>query len=167
MLIDYKGDDPIPDWYHAHGARDFERNFPSHPLTVAQPEPFGDDLEWFDRVCRHAFRTGAVAVGLDDLPPELTVGGRRSPGLEALYKLGRSRLVTTIGCIQRPKVVPLVMLSEASHLFVFRLHLADDRRRLEEVIGPLPTPRTEHGFIYARPGAAAPVECRPLTVTGS
>lgn len=161
VLIDYKGDDPIPDWFHTRGAHEFEREFPRQPRIVAQAEPFADDLEWFDRVCRRAFAIGAVAVGLDDLPPDLTIGGKRSPGLEGLYKLGRSRQVTTLGCIQRPMLVPLVMLSEASHLFVFRLQLAGDRRRIEEITGPLPAPRSEHGFVWWRPGEP-PVECAPL-----
>lgn len=163
VLLDVKLDDPLPDWHHSVGAAALVRDFPARAArVVAQPAPYDDYVEWFDQVCRHCFRIGAVAVAIDDLPAELTVNGRRSPGLEVLYKQGRSRLVTTLGCIQRPKTMPLVMLSEASQLYVFGLHLEDDRARIRELIGDYPQPRTRHGFVFARPGMAAPVECAPL-----
>lgn len=163
VLLDVKLDDPLPDWHHTHGAPEFERDFPARSTQiVAQPAPFEDVVEWFDRVCRWCFRVGAVAVGIDDLPGELAVNGQRSPGLENLYRQGRTRQVTTIGCIQRPKSMPLVMLTEASHLFVFSLLLPEDRDRIRGLIGDYPLPRRQHGFVYARPGVSAPIECSPL-----
>lgn len=165
VLIDYKGDDPLPDWHHSRGAAEFVRDFPARSTrVVAQQAPFEDSVEWFDRVCRHAFRIGAVAVGIDELPPELTVGGQKSPGLEVLYKQGRSRQVLPIGCVQRSYAIPLVMLSEATQLYVFQLLLPEDRKRIRDVIGEFPTPRSKHGFVYAQPGLGAAVECAPLSI---
>lgn len=165
VLIDPKVDDPIPDWHHSIGAAAFRADFPArHQRIVAQPGAFEDYLEWFDAVCRHAYRVGSVAVGIDDLPGELTVGGQRSRGLEELYRQGRSRRVMPIGCIQRAKTVPLVMFSEATQLYVFDLLLDEDRDRVRQVIGDFPRPRTEHGFVYARPGDGRAVECAPLSI---
>lgn len=164
MLIDYKGDNPLPGWHRTRGLAEFKRDFPGRFVrVVAQRAPFEDELAWFDGVCRHAFWTGHVAVGLDDLPPVLTVNGARSPGLEELYKLGRSRKVMPIGCLQRARSVPLVMFSEASQLFVFSLLLDEDRERVRQVIGDFPAPADEHSFVWARSGGLTPaVLCRPL-----
>lgn len=166
-MIDTKGDGAGigADWHRSVGVAALQRDFPArHNRVVAQRAPYDDDVAWFDGVCRWAYRVGAVAVGIDDLPADLSAGRARSPGFEELYKLGRSRGVTPIGCIQRSVSVPLVMLSEATNLFIFRLQLLEDRARIRGIIGDFPyPPRAEHGFIFARPGGLTPpIECRPL-----
>jgi hypothetical protein len=164
ILIDYKGSNALPDWHHTRGLAEFRRDFPKVPRIIAQRAPFENEVAWFDGICRIAFAFGDVAVGIDELPADLTVGAARSPGLEELYKLGRERRAMPIACIQRSKNVPLVMFSEASHLFVFQLLLNEDRERIRQVIGDFPLPRSEHGFVYARPGLGEAVECAPLAL---
>src|SRR5438128_10592081 len=114
VMIDTKGEGAgLPDWHRSIGVTALQRDFPAkHARVLVQRAPYDDEVAWFDGVCRYLYRVGAVAVGIDELPIDLSSGRARSPGLEELYKLGRSRGVTPIGCVQRSKWIPLVMLSE-------------------------------------------------------
>jgi hypothetical protein len=53
---------------------------------------------------------------------------------KAILTRGRSRNTAIWGATQRPKTIPLVYMSEASHFFIFRLNLEADRKRVMEII---------------------------------
>jgi hypothetical protein len=55
--------------------------------------------------------------------------------LKGIYTRGRELNVTAWACTQRPKNIPLICMSEATHFFIFRLNIEDDRKRLVEVAG--------------------------------
>ena len=54
--------------------------------------------------------------------------------LKAIYTRGRERNTSVWGCTQRPKTIPLVCMSEATHYFIFSLKLLADRKRVQEFI---------------------------------
>jgi ABC-type oligopeptide transport system ATPase subunit len=47
---------------------------------------------------------------------------------------GRQRNTAMWISTQRPKTIPLVFMSEATHYFIFRLNLENDRKRIQEII---------------------------------
>jgi MoxR-like ATPase len=55
--------------------------------------------------------------------------------MKAIYTRGRERNTSIWGLTQRPKTIPLVCMSEATHFFIFDLNLEADRRRVAEVVG--------------------------------
>ncbi len=55
--------------------------------------------------------------------------------LKAILTRGRERNTSAWCLTQRPKTVPLVTMSEATHFFVFSLNLETDRQRVNEFIG--------------------------------
>ena len=55
--------------------------------------------------------------------------------LKGIMTRGREYNIAAWVCTQRPKTLPLFLLSEATKFFVFELNLADDRRRLVEITG--------------------------------
>ena len=55
--------------------------------------------------------------------------------LKGILTRGREYNIAAWVCTQRPKTLPLFLISEASKFFVFELNLADDRRRLMEITG--------------------------------
>jgi hypothetical protein len=54
--------------------------------------------------------------------------------LKGILTRGRELKVTVWACTQRPKTIPLSLMSEATHNFIFTLNLEADRRRVNEVI---------------------------------
>lgn len=55
--------------------------------------------------------------------------------LKAILTRGRERNTSTWCSTQRPKTIPLVCISEATHHFIYRLNVKSDRDRIKEVIG--------------------------------
>lgn len=114
--------------------REFE-GFPAPP-PGARPGP--GEILWARglgeqdaaRMLRQAWRWGNVLVLLDEL---YLVG--RPPELRQLYATGASRLITVLATTQRPMQISQEAISESEHLFVFRLGLAGDRKKLEEGAG--------------------------------
>lgn len=53
---------------------------------------------------------------------------------KAILTRGRERNTTIWGATQRPKTIPLVYMSEATHFFIFSLKLEADRKRVQEII---------------------------------
>lgn len=83
---------------------------------------------------------------------------------KAILTRGRERQTTIWGATQRPKTIPLVYMSEASHYFIFSLKIADDRKRVQEFI-PYPEilqeiPRHTHQFWYYNDKMDNPIKAR-------
>lgn len=70
----------------------------------------------------------------------------------ACYMRGRERNIEVFASTQRPARVPLIVFSEAEHVYCFRLNMPGDRERVEQMTG-IPAevirelPKRE--FIYA------------------
>lgn len=76
--------------------------------------------------------------------------GRAGPGLVAILTRGRSEGITFFGASQRPAWISLYLLTEAQHLYVFRLNHEKDKKRISEVIphfDEMPEPH-EYAFWY-------------------
>lgn len=81
---------------------------------------------------------------------------------KAILTRGRERNTTIWGATQRPKGIPLIYMSEASHYFVFSLKLEADRKRVQEFI-PYPEimeeiPKQTHKFWYYNDNLDRPVK---------
>lgn len=64
------------------------------------------------------------------------IGGSNPPRyLTAIINRGRERGISSLIATQRPKRVPLNILSEAEHFYIFKVLLYDDRKRIEEICG--------------------------------
>ena len=55
--------------------------------------------------------------------------------LKAILTRGRQRNTACWMSTQRPKTIPLVCMSEATHFFIFDLNLMDDRERISNIAG--------------------------------
>lgn len=53
--------------------------------------------------------------------------------LKDIWILGRSSYLTLVGCSQRPAWVPLEMLTQATHIFLFGVNGEDDLKRLKAI----------------------------------
>jgi hypothetical protein len=78
-------------------------------------------------------------------------GPRIYPGYETVLKMGRERNVGCWSATQRPASVPLAIMSESEHFFVFRLTNIEDRKRVSDWTGHtaiMKIPKDLHGFYY-------------------
>lgn len=61
--------------------------------------------------------------------------GTTPPYFHACITRGRERRIEVWSSFQRPTLIPLSLLSESEHFFVFRLQWRDDRKRVESSTG--------------------------------
>jgi len=89
-----------------------------------------DALAWW------VYERGNTTFYVDELYGYLEpFGGGIAPGLHACLTRGRERGVEVWCSTQRPFRIPLSVLSESEHVYVFRLKVKEDRKRVEEVTG--------------------------------
>ena len=55
--------------------------------------------------------------------------------LKGVLTRGREYNISAWVCTQRPKTLPLFLLSEATRFYIFELNLAEDRKRVVEITG--------------------------------
>lgn len=85
---------------------------------------------------------------------------------ENIMTRGRQRGVGMTNVSQRPKGIPLETMSEAEHLFVFKLNLRDDRNRIGEIVGSEHQEQARtlsgHEFMYYNTEMDSPKVCPPI-----
>ena len=71
-----------------------------------------------------------------DEATSIKFGGVKIPeGLTALINRGREPGLSTMVATQRPSRIPMNILSESEHYYIFRLRLPQDRERVEDITG--------------------------------
>lgn len=130
------------------------------PRIIYQP----NEHEVADHAVQNAFfrwlyRRGNTTVYVDETVL-VQIGGVWPRYHFLCITQGRGRGVEMWSGMQRPSWVPLVTLSEAEHIFLFRLQYGEDRIRMEGVTGldeALMTPRAlpKQTFWYVQTGEEA------------
>jgi len=147
------------------GARQWPRD---HERAILRPGLLEDEREWMDKLCRSAYYAGSCAIAADELAGIVTES-QQSRWLNVCLQRGRDPgpqgPITTIVATQRPKRIPVTVLSEADHILAFDLNYPDDQRLVREVIGHYERPRIRHGFWYWAPDLPdGAIECAPLAL---
>lgn len=96
------------------------------------------------------FERGNTLAYIDEVM-RVTNAHRIGRGYATILQLGRERGISCWSATQRPANIPLVIMTESEHYFVFRLRNEDDRKRLYSYTGAyefIRIPRDEHGFYY-------------------
>ena len=120
------------------------------PVRVRFAAPIGDEEQiaaFYDQVFKLCYEAGHVTVYIDEVYGVLSKSGRPGPWLTALYTRGRELGIGVWAATQRPAWVPRFILSETEWFLVFRLQLADDRKRVEEIIGTDIGDLQQHQFV--------------------
>lgn len=78
-------------------------------------------------------KPGPRILYVDELG-DMSRGGVASDALGTYAMRGRSGLHGLWGTTQRPHGVPLYLMSEADHYFIFKLKLSQDQKRAEELL---------------------------------
>ena len=107
-----------------------------HPRIIYRPTV--DEMrDWAiqDAFFRWAYMRGNCTVYVDETYAVTPPGGQVLPYYQACITRGRERGVEVWSATQRPARIPVIVLSESEHWYVFRLQVRDDRKRIEEVTG--------------------------------
>ena len=122
-------------------ARDSDFNL---PLTLTESEAprimyrpsleEADDEEQQKEFFRWIYWRKHCRVFVDECSALL---GDSSPNryLKGCLTRGRELGISVLAATQRPVSIPLITMSEASRLYVFRLNLEEDRRRIAKITG--------------------------------
>lgn len=125
------------------------------PVRARVLKPPESGREFYAEVFKEIYDAGNVVVYIDELFAVVPPGSRAPEYMTACYTRGREFGVGVWASTQRPSSIPLIAISEAEHFFMFRLTLAEDRKRMSEFMGEavLRPIRDRHGFYYVNAAA--------------
>ncbi len=114
------------------------------PIVYA-PDPEYQNSETYDSVYEWVYRRENCTIYTDEVFAVMSAADRAPTWMKAILTRGRSLQIRCINSTQRPVSVPLSILSEATHYFMFQLNMPDDVKRMaglmgKEVLEPLTIP---------------------------
>lgn len=133
--------------------RELEQHTDTDPANphAAIYRPTLDDMEkGCNDFFEYLFDRGDCYIYVDEAM-RVTNGTRLGRGYATVLQLGRERGIGCWSATQRPANIPLVIITEAEHFFVFRLRNPVDRHRMAEFTGQPELddmPRDQHGYWY-------------------
>lgn len=95
-----------------------------------------EDTSYIERFFEWIYNRQNTIVDIDEIMALTEMSGSNyiPRYAKAILTRGRERNTALWGATQRPKTIPLVYMSEATHFFVFSLKLEADRKRIQEII---------------------------------
>jgi hypothetical protein len=152
----------LPGWEPLEGVTAIAHGWPTGwPRVIGRPALLEDARPWLDACCRRAYQVGHCVVAIDELAGIVNASAP-APWLDVLQTRGRESAITTVIVSQRPRRIPLTVISEAEHVFSFDVSHPADKSFLADLFGGWWSPLARHGFLYWRPDMAAPIECQPI-----
>lgn len=143
---------------------------PDEKLTTLVYSPEVPTYESFEDLCRMVYEHGNAHLIADELMMVYRDGNSVRPTTDHHLKIltnGRKKGVGMSGATQRPVNVPLESLSEAEHIFTFKLKLGTDRDRMKQIIGEPAADAMElhsYRYIYDHDKLDEPRQCQPLQI---
>ena len=137
-------------------------------LTKFVYSPEVPTYEGFERLCRLVYEHRNIHLLADELMMVYRDGNSVRPTTDHHLKIltnGRKVGVGMSGASQRPVNVPLEAISEAEHIFTFKLKLPADRDRMAKVCGPTVDGALDldrYWYYYDHDDLDEPQLCEPL-----
>jgi len=153
IALDSKGTLKIPGFDLVRDPRKLASAAQRYNVVFRPPWNFSP--EELDKVFVWVLRRGHTLLYIDELYAVASEYTRPNSPLGGIVTRGRELGIGLWSATQRPSRIPLWILSEAEHSFVFSLRLKNDRLRVEEALEdkiPWQTIETGHGFWYNRLG---------------
>lgn len=122
-----------PPWRLAEASDETDRALASgEPVRVRYAAPLDGD---YSAIFRRCYDAENVIVYVDEVYG-VTRNGQPDQWLTALYTRGAELGIGVWAATQRPRRIPLIVLSESEWTLLFRLKLQADREYMAEMIGP-------------------------------
>ncbi len=103
-------------------------------VVVYQPHWRELNLEYYDKFFEYAYSLTSASLWVDELMG-VASSMKYPPFLKACLTRGRERKLSVWSVTQRPSLIPLISMSEATHMFIFDLNMKEDRKRISEIAG--------------------------------
>lgn len=99
--------------------------------------PIADEMEdeFYDQFFEYCYFHGNCKVWIDEAMAVCPNPHRIPRYYKAILTRGRELNVTAYSLSQRPSGIPLVVMSEATHFFIFDLNMERDRKTMVEITG--------------------------------
>lgn len=133
-----KGSDNVYEWRQKHvktlaqlydESEEYNRLvYTPHP-TVA--EEFNNQNEFFYWI----YERGRTRLYIDEATAIVYSANKVPRFLLAVLNRGRERRISTLTATQRPSGVPMNILSESEHYYIFKTLLPQDKVRIEQITG--------------------------------
>lgn len=113
------------------------RDLPDTDTPKIIYRPIWEELEpeYYNEFFRWCYRRGNCQVWIDEVMGVCKNSFDIPEYYKAILTRGRELNVTAWSLTQRPSGIPQLIISEATHLFVYDLNLPQDRQKLVEVTG--------------------------------
>lgn len=137
LLYDPKGEWEGEEWLTIREAR----RLPTKPYPRIRYYPDPEELrdrEAIDRFFWWAYYARNLIVVVDEAYMATMAGAYMPPGYHACIAQGRARGIGVWTATQRPYKIPQIILSEAEHMFIFRLNAPQDRNAIWQWTGLSP-----------------------------
>jgi len=97
-----------------------------------------------------SYAMGDVTIFIDEMAALVPPRSNAPMPIYDVLMRGRSRNISVWTSTQRPRKIPVEAMSEATHFFIFRLGIEDDRKVISSnaSIPDLSKVRDPHGFYY-------------------
>lgn len=138
------------------------------PIVYA-PDPEFDNAETYDQVYEWIYRRENCTVYTDEIFAVMSAADRAPRWLKAILTRGRSLNIRSMNATQRPVSIPLSILSEAEHYFLFELRFEDDLKRMSGLMGKEVLAGLEpnsHNFWYKNIKSKEPARVYKLEMKG-
>lgn len=165
--IDEKGEFNLPDARIVETPEGLNRMRAGDNRPILyRPKPAYWADEWYDAVFRWVYERRHTTLYVDEIYAVMKHSGRAPQWLQACLTRGRSLGITCVNATQRPFAVPISILSEAKHYFVWPLPMEDDRKRMKQICGPevARDPGQDYAFHYFTRAAGHPRRNQPAEV---
>jgi hypothetical protein len=131
-----KGSDNVYKWNHKHvtslselyDSEETRLIYTPHP-TLAEDED--NQAEFFYWIYERKF----TRIYIDEATAVCYSANKPPRYLTAILNRGRERGISSLTATQRPSGVPMNILSESEHYYVFRTLLPQDQQRIESITG--------------------------------
>lgn len=138
VILDTKHDPNFDSWKPSSGLlrmSALRRRWEDARHVVVRPDPHQTQNVVLDAYLGELHDAFEGFGTLIDETYQVALGNRPGPGLTGLVTRGRAREQSVIMGAQRPSWVPKFMFSEANHIAVLSLSVADDRKAVYNFVG--------------------------------
>lgn len=147
-----KGSDSIYKWNQKHVATLPELFNAEEPRLIYTPHPIvAEDESNQEQFFYWIYGRKYTRVYIDEATSIIYSANKAPRYLNAILNRGRERGISSLTATQRPSGVPMNILSESEHYYVFKTLLPQDKQRVELITGITVEDQTslgDHEFYY-------------------